>query len=61
MTGAEAADQAANKAEQAASRPVLHRQEESDWKDDIIVPSTPPANRGRIAGWHDSYIGYKDS
>jgi hypothetical protein len=43
MTGAEAAEQAADKAEQAASRPV---QEESDWEDGVVVPGTSPPTAG---------------
>ena len=41
MTGAEAAKQAANKAEKAAARPLTPLQDNSDGDDGIIVPRTP--------------------
>ncbi len=41
MTGAEAAEQAANRAEKAAARPLTPQQDESDGDDGIIVPGTP--------------------
>jgi hypothetical protein len=41
MTGAEAAEQAANRAEKAAARPLTLQQDESDGDDGIIVPGTP--------------------
>ena len=50
MTGAEAAKQAANKAEQVTSRPVLPQQEESDWEDGVVVPGTPPSTAGESRG-----------
>jgi hypothetical protein len=46
--GVEATEQAANKAEEAAARPL--RQGESDGDDGIIVPGTPlpPGSSSRI-------------
>jgi hypothetical protein len=41
MTGIEAAEQAASKAEKAAARPLTPQQDESDKDDGIIVPGTP--------------------
>jgi hypothetical protein len=42
MTGAEAAEQAANKAERAAARPVTPQQDESDEEGGVLAPDTPP-------------------
>jgi hypothetical protein len=41
MTGIEAAEQAADKAEKAVTRPPTPQQDESDGDDGIIVPGTP--------------------
>ena len=41
MTGAEAAEQAANRTEKAAARSVTPQQDKSDGDDGIIVPRTP--------------------
>jgi hypothetical protein len=41
MTGAEAAEYMANKAERAAARPVIPRQNKSDGDDCILIPGTP--------------------
>jgi ribosomal 50S subunit-recycling heat shock protein len=50
MTGAEVAEQAANKAEKAATRPVTPGQVESDEDDGIVVASTPPRFAGESQG-----------
>jgi hypothetical protein len=50
MTGAEVAQQAANKAEKAATRPVTPSQAESDEDDGIVDPSTPPRLVGESQG-----------
>jgi hypothetical protein len=41
MTGAEAAEQAADRAEKAAARPPTPQQDKSDGDDDIMVSGTP--------------------
>ena len=41
ITGTEAAEQAANRAEKATARPLTPQQDESDGDDGIIVPGTP--------------------
>ena len=41
MTGTEAAEQAANKAEKAAAQPLTPLQDKSDGDNNIIVPRTP--------------------
>ena len=46
MTGAEAAKQAANKIERAATQPIISREDESDGDDSILVPSTTPGALG---------------
>jgi hypothetical protein len=46
MTGTEAAEQAANRAERAAARPIVHYENESDGEEGILVPGTPPGPQG---------------
>jgi hypothetical protein len=46
MTGAEAAEQAADRAEKAAARPTVHNEDESDGEEGILVPGTPPGPQG---------------
>jgi hypothetical protein len=42
MTGAEAAEQAADKVERAAKRPIVSRPVEESDDEDVVVPRTPP-------------------
>ena len=42
MTGAEAAEQAANKAERAVARPIPARQDENEEDQGVLVLRTPP-------------------
>jgi hypothetical protein len=49
MTGAEAVEQAADKAERAAARSVTSEQDKSDRDDGILIPDTPPG-AGEILG-----------
>jgi hypothetical protein len=46
MTGAEAAEQAADRAERAEARPIVHYGDESDGEESILVPGTPPGPQG---------------
>jgi hypothetical protein len=46
MTEAEAAKQAADRAEKAVARPIVRHKDESDGEEDILVPSTPPGPQG---------------
>ena len=46
MTGAEAAEKAADKAERAEARPIVHYQDESDGEEGILIPGTPPGPQG---------------
>jgi hypothetical protein len=53
MTGAEAAKQAADRAEAAAARPIIYYNDESDEEEGILIPGTPPglqAAPGVVAG-----------
>jgi hypothetical protein len=50
MTRAEAAEQAADRAEKAATRPIVYNEDESDRKKDISVPMTSPGAPGLVAG-----------
>jgi hypothetical protein len=46
MTGAEAAEQAADMAERAEARPIVHYGDESDGEESILVPGTPSGPQG---------------
>jgi hypothetical protein len=50
MTGAEAAEQAADKAERAVTRPIIPNEDNSDGDNGILVPGIPPGAPGLIAG-----------
>jgi hypothetical protein len=46
ITGVEAAEQAADRAERAAAQPIMHNGDENDGEEGILVPGTPPSPQG---------------
>jgi hypothetical protein len=49
MTGTEATEQAANRAERAAAQPFTPNKDESDGKEGILVPGTLPSPKGALS------------